>query len=145
MALLFSRLQKTLSKDASKLPTDLTTLKFGQTFAPHMLVCDWTSSSGWQEPQLTPLTRLSFHPASSCLQYGVECFEGMKAFRGVKNDIRLFRPDKNMARLKNSLSRLELPSDFDGKELIKMIETWCCKIKILSLKVRAIHYILDLQ
>jgi branched-chain amino acid aminotransferase len=122
MSLLFSRLKRRVLSEVPKLPSDLSTLKFGQTFAPHMLVCDWTRSKGWTNIEITPLERLSIHPASSCLHYGVECFEGLKAFKGPKGEVRLFRPDKNIARLKSSLSRLELPDDFDSKELEKMIK-----------------------
>lgn len=122
MALLFSRLKKTLLKDVPRLPSDLTSLKFGQTFSPHMLVCDWNKAQGWNNIEIKPLERLSIHPAASCLHYGVECFEGMKAFKGPKGEVRLFRPDKNVVRLKSSLKRIELPYDFDGKELEEMIK-----------------------
>lgn len=33
------------------------------------------------------------------LHYAIELFEGMKAYRGVDNRIRIFRPDMNMARM----------------------------------------------
>jgi len=121
MALLFSRLQRNILKDPGRLPADLTTLKFGQSFAPHMLVCDWSRSKGWSDPQITPLQKFQIHPASSCFHYGVECFEGLKAFRGPKGEVRLFRPDKNVERLKTSMARLELPFDFEGKELERLM------------------------
>ncbi|ETN82535.1 branched-chain-amino-acid transaminase [Necator americanus] len=54
------------------------------------------------------------------LHYACELFEGMKAYRGVDNRIRLFRPELNMARMRRSAVRCALP-DFDGKELLKCI------------------------
>ena len=48
----------------------------------------------------------------------------MKAYKSVNDDtdLRLFRPDLNMERLKNSMERLAMPgADFDPKELIKAI------------------------
>jgi branched-chain amino acid aminotransferase len=55
---------------------------------------------------------------------GLQCFEGMKAYRSLLDDdsIHLFRPDKNMERLSNSMHRLHMPGDdFDREELIKCI------------------------
>ena len=48
----------------------------------------------------------------------------MKAYRSLHDDdsIHLFRPDKNMERLSNSMKRLHMPgADFDHQELIKCI------------------------
>lgn len=48
----------------------------------------------------------------------------MKAYKTIKdsNDLRLFRPELNMKRLKDSMDRLSLPGgDFDSQELIKCI------------------------
>ena len=47
--------------------------------------------------------------ARKCSDTGVQCFEGMKAYRGVDGRVRLFRPDLNMARLKRSQHRLAMP------------------------------------
>lgn len=44
----------------------------------------------------------------------------MKAYRGVDNLIRLFRPGANMARMRRSAERSALP-DFCSDELIKVI------------------------
>jgi branched-chain amino acid aminotransferase len=59
-------------------------------------------------------------PFSSCLHYGIQCFEGLKAYRNASGSIRLFRPEANAMRLKRSSVRLTLP-DFDGNELVKLI------------------------
>jgi branched-chain amino acid aminotransferase len=47
----------------------------------------------------------------------------MKAYKALTDDsIRLFRPDKNMERLSNSMERLDMPgADFDPQEMIKCI------------------------
>jgi branched-chain amino acid aminotransferase len=49
-----------------------------------------------------------------------QLFEGMKAYRGVDGKIRMFRPDKNMARMNATAKRAGLPT-FDGVELINCI------------------------
>jgi branched-chain amino acid aminotransferase len=41
--------------------------------------------------------------------YGIECFEGMKAYKDKNGKIRLFRPDMNMARMNRSTERIALP------------------------------------
>jgi branched-chain amino acid aminotransferase len=54
------------------------------------------------------------HPFNSTFHYGVTCYEGLKAYKNEKGEIRLFRPECNMARFKKSSQRASLP-DFDGK------------------------------
>lgn len=49
---------------------------------------------------------------------------GMKAYKSLSNpnDLRLFRPELNMKRLKNSMERLSMPGyDFEPQELIECI------------------------
>jgi len=58
------------------------------------------------------------------LHYGLECFEGMKAFKDNNGKLRIFRGNCNMFRLKNSARSLALP-DFDGDELLKCINDLC--------------------
>ena len=47
--------------------------------------------------------------SASCLHYGIELFEGLKAFRGVDGKVRLFRVADNARRLQSSAKRLCLP------------------------------------
>jgi len=100
-------------------------LKFGKTFAPHMLMMHYSEADGgWQPPEIVPFQDLKINPAAAALHYGLECFEGMKAYKTIKDssDLRLFRPDLNMKRLKDSMTRLSMPgADFDSQELINCI------------------------
>lgn len=50
----------------------------------------------------------------------LQLFEGLKAYRGVDDKIRLFRPDRNMKRMNLAAQSSGLPT-FDGEELIKCI------------------------
>jgi branched-subunit amino acid aminotransferase/4-amino-4-deoxychorismate lyase len=50
------------------------------------------------------------------LHYAVECFEGMKAYKGKDGRLRLFRPEMNIDRLARSVARLTLPK-FDKVKL----------------------------
>ena len=49
-----------------------------------------------------------------------ELFEGMKAYRGVDDKIRMFRPMHNMARMNVTAKRSCLPA-FDGSEFLECI------------------------
>jgi len=95
-------------------------LVFGRTFTDHMLSIEWTASQGWLPPRITPYQNLSLDPATCVFHYAFECFEGMKAYKNEEGKIRLFRPDKNMARLNKSSARITLPT-FDGEKLIELI------------------------
>ncbi|XP_038054768.1 branched-chain-amino-acid aminotransferase, cytosolic-like [Patiria miniata] len=112
---------------------DPNNLVFGKEFTDHMLVIDWSKDAGWQVPRIVPFGNLSLHPASSALHYAIELFEGMKAYRGVDNKIRLFRPFENMERMSISAERGALPA-FDKEELLK------CLCKLISLDQEWVPY-----
>jgi branched-chain amino acid aminotransferase len=46
---------------------------------------------------------------SACLNYGLQAFEGIKAFRGVDGRVRLFRPDAHARRMAAGARKLCLP------------------------------------
>ncbi|CAB1342039.1 unnamed protein product [Coregonus sp. 'balchen'] len=105
---------------AGKPKPDPASLVFGKQFSDHMLTIYWSEKAGWKVPQIKPFQNLSLHPATSALHYSIELFEGMKAFRGVDNHIRLFRPNLNMDRMHRSADRSCLPL-FDKVELLECI------------------------
>lgn len=90
------------------------------TSADHMLAIEWTASAGWLPARITPYQNLSLDPATCVFHYAFECFEGMKAYKDSTGQIRLFRPDRNMARFNSSSARIALPT-FDGSSLISLI------------------------
>eukprot|EP00527_Entomoneis_sp_CCMP2396_P000637 CAMPEP_0198152744 /NCGR_PEP_ID=MMETSP1443-20131203/61147_1 /TAXON_ID=186043 /ORGANISM="Entomoneis sp., Strain CCMP2396" /LENGTH=387 /DNA_ID=CAMNT_0043818859 /DNA_START=27 /DNA_END=1190 /DNA_ORIENTATION=- len=98
-------------------------LLFGTTFSDHMLMVEWDQKRNWSAPRIVPYQDLKICPASSCLHYGLQCFEGMKAYKALSDGtLRLFRPDMNMKRLKSSMERLHMPgSDLNSDELLKCI------------------------
>ncbi|CAD0094307.1 unnamed protein product [Aureobasidium mustum] len=95
-------------------------LVFGKHFTDHMLSLEWTATDGWQPARITPYQNLSLDPATCVFHYAFECFEGMKAYKDEKGNVRLFRPDKNMARLNRSSARIALPN-FDPKAMIDLV------------------------
>ena len=74
----------------------------------------------WDKPKIKPFQNLLLHPFNSSLHYAVQCYEGLKAYRNDNGTIRLFRPECNMMRFKESSRRIALP-DFDGNELLKIL------------------------
>ena len=51
-------------------------------------------------------SEIQLHSLSGCLHYGLQCFEGLKAFNGADGKIRVFRPDMNAKRLIKSANFL---------------------------------------
>lgn len=96
-------------------------LVFGRTFTDHMMSLEWTAAEGWLPPRITPYQNLSLDPATCVLHYAFEAFEGMKAYKDKEGHVRLFRPDKNMARMNKSVARIALPT-FDGEAVIELLK-----------------------
>jgi branched-chain amino acid aminotransferase len=88
--------------------------------ADHILQVRWTAEYGWETPQIAPYQHLVLDPAAAVLHYGFECFEGMKAYRDARGNVRMFRPEINIDRLNRSAARIALPT-FDADELLKLI------------------------
>ncbi|XP_067408199.1 branched-chain-amino-acid aminotransferase, mitochondrial [Emydura macquarii macquarii] len=114
-----SDLQVELNQEPKPVPA-LEKLAFGKHFTDHMLTVEWGREQGWGRPHIKPFQNLSLHPASSALHYSVQLFEGMKAFRGGDQRIRLFRPLLNMERMSRTAARACLPP-FDQRELLECI------------------------
>ncbi|DAZ92625.1 TPA: hypothetical protein N0F65_011891 [Lagenidium giganteum] len=96
-------------------------LTFGTTFTDHMLEVDWEKGKGWGSPVIREYGPIPMDPASACLHYALECFEGMKAYVDPNGKIRLFRPDMNMKRMNSSMQRLLLP-EFDEEQMIECLK-----------------------
>ena len=134
------RVEKTTAPKAR--PTDETKLGFGQIFTDHMAVVDWSSDEGWHDARIVPFGYLTLHPASTCLHYGSEIFEGLKAYRRADGGIQLFRPEMNARRMMNSAERLCLPQlpeeDFLQMvtELVRLEADWVPHSEGTSLYIR---------
>mmetsp|Transcript_7052 Transcript_7052/g.11810 ORF Transcript_7052/g.11810 Transcript_7052/m.11810 type:complete len:418 (+) Transcript_7052:68-1321(+) len=110
--------------------TPYSELLFGHTFSDHMLEVDWKKEEGWQAPVISEYKNFSMSPACVALHYALQCFEGMKAYKDKQGHVRLFRPDRNMARMNSSMARLSMPPlDEEGyleciKQLLRVDESW---------------------
>ena len=63
----------------------------------------------WSEPEYPVSPYINMHIGASCLHYGQECFEGMKAFRQKDGRIVIFRPDQNAKRMYRTAVRTVMP------------------------------------
>ena len=88
---------------------DSSTLGFGKVFTDHMFIMDYSADKGWHDARIVPFGPLPLHPASTVLHYGVEIFEGLKAYRRADGKVQLFRPIENIRRMNRSAERLCLP------------------------------------
>ena len=118
-----------LRKELKEKP-DMSNLGFGNYYTDHMFVMDYTEGIGWHDARIVPYGAFEMEPACMVLHYGQTTFEGLKAYKGKNGQIRLFRPEKNMARLNRSNERVCIPQ-FDGdfvveaiKKLVKIDESW---------------------
>jgi len=79
----------------------------------------------WGELEVSSSDQVSIHMAASCLHYGQEAFEGMKAFEGKDGKIRVFRWEENAKRLINSargVMMAEVPLELFKEAILKVIE-----------------------
>lgn len=70
--------------------------------------CVWKDGS-WSSLQHVSEPYIRMHIGATALHYGQSCFEGLKAFRGCDDVIRIFRPDQNARRMRTSAERLLMP------------------------------------
>ncbi len=95
-------------KDSKIASIDFDNLSFGSVFTDHMFVCDFKNGA-WEKPQIKPYEPFLLDPSAKVFHYGQAIFEGMKAYRDENDDIYLFRPDENIARLNKSAVRMAMP------------------------------------
>jgi branched-chain amino acid aminotransferase len=118
------------------------TLRFGTVFSDHMFLEDYDASRGWVNARIEPYHHLSLDPAAAVLHYGQEVFDGLKAFRGVDDRVRLFRPREHAERLVSSARRLCIPPlDVDHVvdsfvRLVSLERDWVPRTLDTSLYVR---------
>lgn len=79
----------------------------------------------WSELEETTSEHLTMHMASTCLHYGQEAFEGLKAFKGPDGKVRVFRIDENAKRMQRSADGIlmqQVPVDLFTKAVVRAVE-----------------------
>ncbi len=103
---------------------DWSNLSFGYIKTDYNVRCHY-SNGEWGKPEVTDSESLNIHIAATCLHYGQEAFEGMKAFRGKDGKVRIFRMRDNALRLQNSCNGImmaELPIELFEECIITAIK-----------------------
>lgn len=75
--------------------------------------CEYHNGS-WGSLEWHTNEYINMHMAATCLHYGQEAFEGLKAFRGVDGKIRIFRLEENAKRLASSCRGICMPELPEG-------------------------------
>jgi len=89
----------------TKADLDWPHLDFGYRDTDLNIRFTWRNGA-WDSGTLTEEKTIPLHMAATCLHYGQECFEGMKAYETRSGDVVLFRPDENARRLVRSCEKL---------------------------------------
>lgn len=76
-------------------------LPFGYMKTDYNIRCYYRDGQ-WGELEVSSSETLQVHMAATCLHYGQEAFEGLKAFRGQDGKIRVFRMKENALRMQAS-------------------------------------------
>ena len=92
---------------------------FGSVFMPEMAI-SWFDGSSWSASEVVPSDSIALHPGAHVLHYSSTCFEGLKAFRQPDGSVKIFRMDRNIARIAQSSELLALP-EVDQEQLARMI------------------------
>ncbi len=80
---------------------DWANLSFGYIPTDYNVRCTYKDGA-WGEIEVSSSEYINMHMAATCLHYGQEIFEGLKAFRGKDGRIRIFRLDENAKRIQRS-------------------------------------------
>ena len=80
---------------------DWGSLGFGYMKTDYNIRCTYKNGA-WGELEVSDSEFVTIHMAATCIHYGQESFEGLKAFRGKDNKIRVFRMDENAKRMQDS-------------------------------------------
>ena len=76
-------------------------LKFGYMRTDYNVRCYYRNGK-WGEIEVCSEDSINLSIAATCLHYGQEAFEGLKAFRGKDGKIRIFRLEENAKRIQRS-------------------------------------------
>ena len=82
-------------------------------------------NDAWGELEISSSEEINMHMAATCLHYGQEAFEGLKAYRGKDGKIRVFRLEANAERLQSTCRGIlmpELPTERFREAVLKVVK-----------------------
>lgn len=87
---------------------DWSNLGFGYMPTDYNVRCYYRNGK-WGEIEVSSSELIPMHMAATCLHYGQEAFEGLKAYRGKDGKIRIFRIEANAARMQSTSDATLMP------------------------------------
>ncbi|MCO6026068.1 branched-chain amino acid aminotransferase [Prevotella cerevisiae] len=87
---------------------DWANLSFGYLPTDYNVRCYYRNGK-WGEIEVCSDEDIKIHIAATCLHYGQEAFEGLKAYRCPDGKVRVFRMDENAARLQSTCRGIMMP------------------------------------
>lgn len=87
---------------------DWSNLSFGYIPTDYNVRCYYRNGK-WGEIEINSDEYLKLHMAATCLHYGQEAFEGLKAYRCPDGKVRIFRIDENAERLQRTCRGIMMP------------------------------------
>lgn len=103
---------------------DWKNLGFGYSDTNYNIRCYYKDGK-WGELEVSDSNQVSLHMAATCLHYGQEAFEGLKAYRGKDGKIRVFRVEENAKRMQSSsrgVLMAELPTEIFVEAVFKAVK-----------------------
>jgi len=82
-------------------------------------------NGAWSKLEISDSEQIPLHIASTCLHYGQEAFEGLKAYKGKDGKIRLFRWIENAKRMQRSARGIlmaEVPIELFHEAIVKAVK-----------------------
>ena len=91
-----------------ELDLDWSNLSFGYMKTDYNVRCYYRNGE-WGDVEVSDSENVTLHMAATCLHYGQEAFEGLKAFRGQDGKVRIFRLEANAERLQSTCDGIMMP------------------------------------
>lgn len=83
-------------------------LSFGYLPTDYNIRCYYRNAQ-WGELEVSSSDQIVIPMGATCLHYGQESFEGLKAFRCKDGKVRLFRPEENALRMQHTSRGIMMP------------------------------------
>ena len=103
---------------------DWSNLKFGYIPTNYNVRCYYRNGK-WGEIEVSSETTINIHMAATCLHYGQEAFEGLKAHGCKDGKVRIFRMRANAARLQSTCRGIlmpEVPTELFEEMVTKVVK-----------------------
>ena len=108
---------------------DWSSIGFGYHRTNYNVRCYYRDGK-WGEVEVCSEETITMHMAATCLHYGQEAFEGLKAYRCPDGKVRVFRMDENASRLQATCRGIMMPEVstemFEGmvEKVVKLNQEW---------------------